>query len=249
MGKKKKQDESLEAPGYMMTYSVLMVLLMGFFIALSSLGTYGGEKFEKVAGSIQEAFDFILPKGGAGVMSHEMLLKGLGKPAVLKQRLTFNRSQLSAAVEKMLVEPGKDGAHDLRVDYTEEGKIRITVRNALLFTQGAADLTTAGQKLLDRLLRLLRDEPFEVEVAGISIVPSAVADARVPWENAQARAVSIVRYLYERGKIPYREVIAAGYVRPPEIGTEDAEINAVSQKIEVVLRPLYAQRGRKSTGG
>ncbi|MCW1843424.1 peptidoglycan -binding protein [Prosthecomicrobium hirschii] len=120
---------------------------------------------------------------------------------------------------------------------------RFVFQSEVLFPVGQETINDAGRADLDKLalaiLELERQIPTEVawtlRVDGHTDVrpTSSTGRFRSNWELSAARAISVVRYLIDRGVSPKR-LVAAGFgeYQPLEEGTSE-EIYAKNRRIEI----------------
>lgn len=122
---------------------------------------------------------------------------------------------------------------------------RFVLQSEVLFQVGQETINDAGRQDLDKLasaiLELDRQIPPEVNwtlrVDGHTDVRPTSANGRFRsnWELSAARAISVVRYLIERGVSPKR-LVAAGFgeFQPIEEGSTE-EVYAKNRRIEIRL--------------
>jgi chemotaxis protein MotB len=119
---------------------------------------------------------------------------------------------------------------------------RFVFQSELLFDSGSAELAPAGRTQLDRLAGVLESVAAQIpaDVDWILRVdghtdrrPIRTADFPSNWELSTARALSIVRYLIDRGIPPHRLAAAGfGQFRPLDDG-DDAAALARNRRIEI----------------
>lgn len=97
---------------------------------------------------------------------------------------------------------------------------RFIMQSEVLFSSGAASLSTTGKKQMLRISKLLRqlsqripkDVPWVIQVAGhTDDVPINTSEFPSNWELSSARALNVVRYLIDYGKIAPQHLIATGF--------------------------------------
>lgn len=123
---------------------------------------------------------------------------------------------------------------------------RFVFQSELLFPSGEATIVPEGKQslaqLADTLKQVTKDIPGDIDwVLRIDghTDRRPIATARFPsnWELSTARALSVVRFLAERG-IPPRRLAAAGYgeYQPVDTGESEAAL-ARNRRIEIKLTP------------
>lgn len=121
---------------------------------------------------------------------------------------------------------------------------RFVFESEVLFPSGSDQLTPEGLSAMDQLasaiVELERQIPKEInwalQVDGhTDIRPIASPTFPSNWELSTARAISVVRYLIQRGVDPTR-LVAAGYgeFRPLTTGTDEASLQQ-NRRIELKL--------------
>ncbi|MDJ0767051.1 MAG: OmpA family protein [Myxococcota bacterium] len=119
------------------------------------------------------------------------------------------------------------------------GKLTLELPSAVLFELGRANLSKDGKETLAEVAGVLSGiRNREFQVAGhTDNVP--ITSGRFPtnWELSTARAVSVVRFLEEKG-VPSRNLSAAGYSKfQPTASNDTKELRALNRRIEITLMP------------
>jgi len=118
-----------------------------------------------------------------------------------------------------------------------KGVTRFRIRSELLFATGQAELTPAGQRVIDELLPVLNQAiGHTIAVEGhTDNVPIATARFPSNWELAAGRAGAVVRHLEARGVNPMR--LRATGVADTRPLADNATVpgRAQNRRVEVVL--------------
>jgi chemotaxis protein MotB len=121
----------------------------------------------------------------------------------------------------------------------------VDVADQVLFQSGQADVTEAGQKVLEQVSQSLAElAQYAIQVGGhtdSARVVNKETQARFPtnWELSTARATNVVRFLQERGKIPGERLVASGFAQfRPAASNKTAQGRQRNRRIELVLVPL-----------
>jgi len=97
---------------------------------------------------------------------------------------------------------------------------RFILQSEVLFPSGAANLTASGRKQMLRIAKLLKqlgqripaDVPWVIQVSGhTDDVPIRTAEFPSNWELSSARALNVLRYLIDYGKISPNHLVATGF--------------------------------------
>lgn len=151
--------------------------------------------------------------------------------ALAKKRLNILKSMLQKF--KSLIAGGK-----LKVRI-RNGKLMLELPSAILFPSGSADLSEEGRKTLAEVAKVLATiSSREFQVAGhTDNVP--IKNAKFPsnWELSTSRAVSVVKFLQNRGVKP-KWLSAAGYSKyQPSAANSTSKGKSRNRRIEITLMP------------
>jgi len=114
---------------------------------------------------------------------------------------------------------------------------RLIIRmTSVLFERGEDTLTDPARKVLDEVARFLGTVPNRVRVEGhTDDVPIRTAKFPSNWELSTGRAISVVRYLEQRG-VARDRLSVAGYGEFHNIvANDDAEHRALNRRVEIVI--------------
>ena len=149
--------------------------------------------------------------------------------SMLQQQQTLEaalRSEISA--DQVQIEQLKDG-------------IRVRMASALLYREGAVDLSPKGIAALDKVAPQMAADTYEIDVVGntdnVPIGPELADKYPTNWELASARAAIVVRHLQADSVDPSRmRAISAGQYHP--VASNDTpEGRAQNRRTEILLRP------------
>jgi chemotaxis protein MotB len=163
--------------------------------------------------------------------------------AASKSRLEAKKAELetkSAEYERMASALRRQ-IDSGRIELTElRGKMTVKMKDKILFSSGSATIGREGKEALASVAEVLRGVDGKViRVEGhTDDVPTGTA--RTNWELSTARALSVVRFLQEKGVDPAR-LAAAGYGEHQPIAPNDtAEGRSLNRRIVIVLAPAEA---------
>ncbi|SDL07069.1 chemotaxis protein MotB [Modicisalibacter muralis] len=128
--------------------------------------------------------------------------------------------------------PMIDGVEVSRV----KGGINLRIQDHLLFDSGEAALTGAGQKVTQRLVKILRSYPGTISVEGhTDSVPIDTPRFPSNWELSSGRATAILRYLIDAG-IDASRLRAVGYADTRPLKSNDsAKGRSANRRVEVII--------------
>ncbi len=137
---------------------------------------------------------------------------------------------------------------DMKVTRDREG-IRITIRSPILFDSGKADLNPEALPVLDELITILEQNPDTIVVEGhTDNVPISSVEFPSNWELSTARAISVARYLFEKGNMDPKRFNVAGYGEHHPVKTnETPDGRQENRRVEILLKSI--ERAEKEEEG
>jgi chemotaxis protein MotB len=179
------------------------------------------------------------------------------KLATEKEQLSSEKEQLSQTVQEQEAELAKlkatyDDLQDkMKAEIANgaiklsqaEGRIQVDLVDKVLFDSGDASISTRGQEVLTRLggvLAKVEDKSIQVSGHTDDSPPSQKLQGTFPtnWELSVARAVNVVRFLQEKGGVPARRLVAAGYGEMRPVAANATPVGrARNRRIEILLMP------------
>ncbi|MBX5483546.1 MAG: OmpA family protein [Myxococcaceae bacterium] len=124
------------------------------------------------------------------------------------------------------------------------GRIQVDLVDKVLFDSGKAELSPRGVEVLTRLAGVLAsvdDKLIQVSGHTDDAPPVNEVKERYPtnWELSAARAVNVVRFLAEKGKVPPKRLVAAGHGEyQPVASNATPQGRAANRRIEILLLPM-----------
>lgn len=131
------------------------------------------------------------------------------------------------------------------VELIPDKTMRIILTGDLLFESGQAQLTKKAKKSLHKLLPIIEQTPYMINVIGhTDSIPMHSKKFASNWELSTARAGQVAQFLIEEGRIPARQFVVSGYsyFRPVKPNTTAANRKA-NRRVEIILskEPAPAQ--------
>ncbi len=235
MPDKQKCPECKEgAPEYMLTYGDMMTLLLCFFVLLLSMSTIDAKKFEIAATSFQNALNGVLEELPTVAVHKEILQPKLGGDEQNK------RIAMEAALEIKEAVKREELDEAVKVEVTESG-IAIKILDPIGFDVGKAEIRPELAFLLDKLIEVVNKTPGrEIRVEGHTD-NTPIRTRRFPsnWELSAARALTVVKFLYNQGKMDPAKLSAVGYGEYRPVAPNDKEVNrSKNRRIEIFVEYL-----------
>ena len=260
---------------WLITYADMITLLMVLFIVLFAISQVDQKRFEQLkdgmaAGFGQNPSPFqgqksVMEEAGARPFAsirptidgsrpnQEEQAQQATRAAVRTPDDAYREAQaevrnllrLMRRVHAALAAHGLD--KDVAMAIDERGLRISLVSRHIVFHADLADLTPRGGRVLDVLAPVLRDLPNQIEIDGhtnqVKVKPKFYP---TDWELSSARAVTVLRYLNEHGRVPthHMSAVAFGHEKPlmdPSL----PHSQALNKRVDVVVLSGAREDARK----
>jgi len=192
------RKEADNPDAWLLTYSDMITLLVTFFVIMFAVSKIDPIRVEMLTKSMNQAMD----KTKVTQVSIEKLVED---------------------VEKMIVKEQLEDAVDVSV--TARG-VAVSAKGKVLFPSGSTQLLTTGYTILDNMVNIIMETPYNVAVEGhTDNIPISGSLARLfpsNWELSSARASSIIRHLTAKG-VPAERLRAVGLADTQPIAPNNTE--------------------------
>ena len=226
--KKKKGGDGSARGGWEIVYSGFVLILLCFFIMLSSFSTMEEAKIMRFVKSFVDAvgimpggmkFDpgpTVLPKSADIVDSDDKLAQLFSELAELNERLKKEK--------------------DITLAYSTKGLV-MRLSDRALFDIGVATISLQAFPLLQKVGDIIARTDFEVRIEGHSDnLPIKTAQFPSNWELSTARAVNVLRFFLETGQISSRRLSAVGFGEfQPLVPNDSPEHRAQNRRVEIIF--------------
>lgn len=253
------------APGWIVTFSDLMSLLLTFFVLLLSFADMEVKRFRQVAASLKEALgvqrDYVaeqLPMGTSVVkkeftpgkqdqidfenIDHRFTVdpsetREMERIATQQQE----KDDLEEAkkneqqIKELLKEDIKKGNIEVARDGTS---IILRIREKATFKSGSSTLQKRFLPLLLKISKTLKGLKGQVDIVGhTDNIPISTNRFRSNWELSTSRAVSVAHALLKVSKINPKRVTIMGKGEMSPVASNDTVYErARNRRVEVVVR-------------
>ncbi len=232
--KKKETPAGDDTPGWLVTFSDLMTLLLTFFVLLLSMATMVNERKRKVVlGSIASAF---------GIGS-----KGINVLADESSALTWEPGPMEDIDDLQFLKPllWEDIGKDLDLRTSDFLQI-VSINSDVLFGPGQIRLSAEGQKMLALLAPLLGRVKYPLRLAGhTSTLRDELGDAYKErreetlrdssWQISLERTLAVYQFLISHGVSPEKlRMEAFGRFRP-QGSILTSEGRKQNRRVEILL--------------
>lgn len=235
-----KRDESFGG-GFEIIFSGFILILLCFFIMLSSFSTMEAAKIMTFVKSFVRAVS-ILPGGvkfdqGSAIMPDS--------PDMVE-----NKNELARVFAEMTALSARlDLKEDLEMFYCPEGLVMRLTDHAL-FEVGVAEISERALPMLEKVGAIIAKTPFEVRIEGhTDDLPIRTVQFPSNWELSTARAVNVLRYLVETHGIPSDRLAAVGFGEfQPVAPNASPDHRAKNRRVEIIfLNPDQARISMEKT--
>lgn len=216
--------------GFIVMFTSLSVILLAFFVLLNSMATVDEKKVSKAVRSIRGSF---------GVLSSDIRwLMGI-KPKLSSdfeilaiQELELHT--LSRELENFIMKKKMGG--DFGFFTSKDGTI-ISLSEKVGFRPGSAEIEPSMLPILDKIAVLINRAGRPVHIEGhTDNIPISTRIYPSNWELSTGRAVNILKYLVEKGRVDSKKIAAAGFgdVRP--LFSNDSSLNrSYNRRVDIVI--------------
>ena len=137
---------------------------------------------------------------------------------------------IEAALESLDADIG------IQIIYTEQGA-HLSFEDGVLFDFGRAAISTKGYAVLDEIADVVRKMPYPIRVEGhTDNVPINTKRFPSNWELSTVRAVNVLKYFADAGRIDPRRLSAVGYGESkPLVANDSPQSRAKNRRVEIVL--------------
>ncbi|WP_426242366.1 OmpA/MotB family protein [Nocardioides sp. LHG3406-4] len=127
--------------------------------------------------------------------------------------------------------------NDVRTTIDERGLVVSLVSRHVVFAPNVANLTARGQKVVDTLAPVLKDIPDKLQIDGhtnqVKVKPALYP---TDWELSAARAVTVLRRLGEKWRIPGQRLTASAFGHErPLVDPSKPGSQAVNKRVDIVI--------------
>jgi len=222
------------APLWVLTYSDLVSLLLGFFVLMLAWSQTDSKKASEAINSI---------RGALGISASQMSAITVAPPRLLTTPPSRRIERLARELQGRLQVRGQD--QNVKIEFDAKGAAKITMPSQVLFDTAQAELKAEAAPILGDVAQLLSGlRGVAIEVRGFTdnrpLVNTTVFKDN--YDLGYARAKSVTMYLNQSGNISLEqfEIIAQGPSHPA--ATNDTEEGrAANRRVEIYVRDETAK--------
>jgi chemotaxis protein MotB len=233
MGKENKHKSSKDSgdsgPGWEIVYSGFILIMLCFFVMLSSFATMEEAKIMRFVRSFASAVS-IFP-GGKKFESSTVVLPE--SSAIVSQ----DESALAKILHELDSLVGASGfGEEVRFSFSPEGLV-LRLSDYALFDLGVAELSPAALPLMEKIGAVIANTSYLVRIEGhTDNLPIHTERFPSNWELSTTRAVNVLRYFRKNHEIPAHRLAAAGFAEyRPLVPNDSAAQRAQNRRVEIIF--------------
>lgn len=214
--------------GWEVIYSGFVLILLCFFIMLSSFSTMEAAKVMQFVKSFISAVS-ILP-GGVKFESGTVVMSDSAD-------MVDNRSNLAKIFDNLEELAQQFNLQDkINLAFTPEGLVMRLSEHAL-FDLGSADLAVDALPLLQKIGAIISKTAYLIRIEGhTDNLPINTAQFPSNWELSTARAVNVLRYFIQNHNIDPRRLAAEGFSEfHPLVANDSPENRGKNRRVEIIF--------------
>lgn len=237
---RREQQEEHEANSerWMLTYLDMITLLMIFFVVMYSMSNVNKQKFAALASQLSIAM------GSSSILPGQSSATGIDTNSQITPRQTEVPGGTNGQTEIGLEQVEKEIRALINQEHLgqyvtenlDERGVVISMREALLFEKGSADINQNANEVLGGIAKIISNTNNFIRVEGFTDdLPIHTQKYASNWELASQRAVNVVKRLIGAGLDPSRaSAMSYGEYRPvvPNTSEENRKRN---RRVDIVV--------------
>ncbi len=232
------------APAWLATMGDLMSLLLVFFVLMLSFANMDKQLFLEAMGSIQNALGVIEETPGQFQVRSTSPIEWTEKKSspfldVMKSEQDASAPTMDQKIMQQVQQSIAENnlSRIVEAESSERGVI-VRVKGGALFKPGSDQLLPVSFVLLDEIVRITEEFPYELSIEGHTD-DSPIATPRFPtnWHLSTSRSIAVLRYLIDAGDIDAGRIAAAGFGSTrPLVPNDSEESRAANRRVEFVYK-------------
>lgn len=229
---KRKPSEPKRVDTTMTMYTSLVLILLTFFIMLSSKSNFDETKYGKVVDSVYETFGIMA--GGLSAIGSETGLAvdkpSIGDPSI---RATVREPEM-ARIRALLAPEILDGG--ARIVHNRGQRI-ISLSSEVLFHLDSSELTDSARETLMAFCRVMRGSSVPIAIEGhTDNLPPVTEGVGDNWDISMDRALAVMELFTGEGGLGRDRVSAYAYGgAKPIVANNSPKNRARNNRVDLVL--------------
>jgi chemotaxis protein MotB len=214
--------------GWQMVYTGFVLILLCFFIMLTSFASLEQSKVSRFTRAFSTAVTLF--SGGRSLEE--------GTTMIEAQALIMNKEDKMAQLFESIRTLKQSNALD-QVELSKGSRgVVMTLSDKLLFSSAEATLSASAGPLLIKIGHIIKTVQVPVEIEGhTDNVPIRSLAYPSNWELSTARAVNVLRFLIEHQAIAAEKLSAVGLASFQPAASNDSSLGrAKNRRVEIVFK-------------
>lgn len=221
-------NDQTMANGWQIVYTGFILIMLSFFILLTSFSSLDASKVTRFVSSFSNA---------VSVLNHGKSIEKGDTMLDAEFTIQARKNAIAELFEKVRQVSSELGLEDIMMQTTKHGVV-MTLKDSLLFESAKADLSYDAYPRLDKIGRLIQRIDVPVEIEGHTD-SRPIHTQRFPsnWELSTARAVTVLRYFIEMKKIDVQRLSAVGFSEYHPVAANDSPVHqAINRRVNFVFK-------------
>jgi chemotaxis protein MotB len=218
-----------DAGGWQVVYTGFILILLCFFIMLTSFASLDHARITQFVQSFANAVSVF--DGGRSLEP--------GKTIIYADAMVVDKEDpIALLFEKIKQLGNQSGLDQVSIQRSERGII-MTLADKMLFESGEAVLSSSSHALLKKIGMIIDSTQARVDIQGhTDDQPIRTNAFPSNWELSTARAVNVLRYLITDAGVPPGRLSAVGLSKyHPLVPNASAENRARNRRVEIIFKP------------
>lgn len=214
--------------GWQIIYTGFILIMLSFFILLTSFASLDPSKITRFVGSFANAVN---------VLDYGNSIDQGETPADAELNVLPRQDLVADLFERVRRISNEVGLDLVELRRSAHG-VEMTLKDTLLFDSGRAAFLSDGYTRMEKIARLIRRIDVPVEIEGhTDNRPIRTREFPSNWELSTARAVAVLRYLIEKEKIDPAKLSAAGFSSHRPVAANDSPGHmALNRRVNFVFK-------------
>jgi len=238
MAHRHEEHEEKHDERWLVSYADFITLLMVLFVILYSMGQVDIEKYRRLADSMRTAFTLGGPSqvvdgqiNQAGGTNED----GTAKPIVVPGIPEGPTQSEEVAGELTNLLASQNLGNAVSVQTNIEG-VLISLSERLIFKEGQTDLPAEALPVLDTIVEMVRPIDNKIRLVGnTSNIPSSNPLYPTNWELSLGRALSVAKYMMDKGIAPERFIVSGRGEYDPLFPNDTEQHRELNARVEMVI--------------
>lgn len=214
--------------GWEIVYSGFVLILLCFFIMLSSFASIEEGKIARFVKSFVSSVSIL--SGG---------LKFKSGPRILDDSTDIIKKdeELAKVIKNIRTFIASEGLNeDITLILTERGAT-MKLPDELLFESGVAAVTDSAEPILRKISQIILKTQYNIRIEGhTDNTPINTVQFPSNWELSTKRAVNILRYFIDKAGISPKRLSAGGFGEfNPIVVNDNPKHRAINRRVEIVV--------------